>query len=73
VPLHKATLPQTVFTDASGDDWIPAGNNADGELVLSCPNPSDPGDQGEGPSYPWTLREVRSQFGPLLAHSAVAA
>lgn len=71
VPLHKATLPVTVFTDAEGNDWVPAGHNGVGELVLSCPAPLDPADQGDGPSYPWTLHEVQSVFGPLMAHSVI--
>lgn len=72
VPLHKATLPQTVFVDRDGDEWSPAGHNASGELILACPSPSSPGDQGEGPSHAWTLSKVRGLFGPLMARSAVA-
>ena len=72
VPLHKATLPQTEFVDSSGDVWRPAGHDGRGELVLACPEPQDPRDAGEGDSYPWTLREVRKAFGPLIARSAVA-
>lgn len=73
VPLHKATLPGTVFTDASGDDWQPVGHNRAGELVLSCPQPHEARDAGDGDSFPWTLAEVRKAFGPLIAHSAVSA
>jgi hypothetical protein len=72
VPLHKATLPQTEFTDSSGDVWVPTGYNTAGELVLACPNPQDPRDAGEGESHPWTLHEVQAGFGPLIARSAVA-
>lgn len=72
VPLHKATLPQTEFVDSSGDVWQPAGHNGRGELVLACPSPQEQRDAGEGASYPWTLREVQSAFGPLIARSAVA-
>lgn len=73
VPLHKATLPQTQFVDSSGDVWVPVGHNRDGELVLSCPEPQDPDDRGEGESHSWTLRQVQRAFGPLIARSAVAA
>ncbi|MGW1615730.1 hypothetical protein ACWCQZ_41040 [Streptomyces sp. NPDC002285] len=72
VPLHKATLPTTVFVDREGDVWVANGHNVRGELVLACPNPHDPRDCGEGESYPWTLREVQRSFGPLIARSAVA-
>lgn len=73
VSLHKAPLPQTEFVDRDGDVWVASGHNRRGELVLACPNPQDPRDDGEGESYPWTLREVQSAFGPLIARSAVAA
>lgn len=72
VPLHKATLPQTVFVDSSGDEWIPTGNAADGELMLSCPEPHEERDAGHGESHPWTLHEVQRAFGPLIARTAVA-
>lgn len=73
VPLHKATLPETVFVDGAGDEWIPAGHAGNGELLLSCPEPREERDAGEGESHPWTLREVRQAFGPLIARSVVAA
>jgi hypothetical protein len=66
-------LPQTEFVDKDGDVWVAAGHNGRGELVLACAAPQDPRDQGDGESYPWTLREVQSGFGPLMARSAVAA
>ncbi|MEV8032225.1 hypothetical protein [Streptomyces sp. NPDC086182] len=72
LPLHQS--PQaTVFVDRDGDEWIPDGVDAAGELRLSCPEPAEPGDQGEGESHPWTLSEVRSAFGPLTERSAVSA
>lgn len=73
VPLHKATLPGTVFTDASGDDWQPIGHNPSGELLLACPQPKDERDAGEGESFAWTYSLVQRGFGPLVAHSAVSA
>lgn len=73
VPLHKATLPGTVFVDRDGDEWVPDGNDPrTGELRLKCPKPQVPGDAGDGPSYAWVLSEVRHVFGPLIARSAVA-
>jgi hypothetical protein len=72
LPLHEA--PQaSVFVDRDGDVWVPNGTDSAGELKLSCPNPAEPGDQGEGESHPWTLPEVRSAFGPLTEQSAVSA
>lgn len=73
VPLHKATLPTTEFVDNSDDVWQPTGHNEAGELLLSCPEPHNPEDRGEGASYLWTLREVQRSFGPLIARSAVTA
>lgn len=73
VSLHKAPLPQTEFVDARGNVWVTDRTNAAGELVLSCPNPVNPDDCGEGESYPWTLHEVQAAFGPLIARTAVAA
>jgi len=72
VPLYKAPLPITVFVDASGDVWETAGHNAAGELLLSCPQPSNPEDAGVGESFAWTLALVQAAFGPLIARSAVA-
>jgi hypothetical protein len=71
--LHKAPLPQVEFVDREDDVWVAAGHNKRGELVLACPAPQDPRDRGEGESRAWTLREVQSAFGPLMARSAVAA
>lgn len=73
VSLHKAPLPQTEFVDRDGDVWVATGHTPSGELLLSCPQPHDPEDAGSGESYPWTLRDVRKAFGPLIARSAVAA
>jgi len=74
IPLHKATLPQTVFVDRVGDEWVPNGTDPlTGELRLECPKPQALEDAGDGPSYPWTLSEVRHLFGPLIARSAVSA
>lgn len=73
VPLHKATLPQTEFVDASGDVWVATGHTSSGELLLSCPEPHDPEDAGVGESFAWTLGRVQSAFGPLIARSAVNA
>ena len=73
VPLHKATLPSTEFVDCHGDVWVPSGHAPNGELLLACPQPSNPEDQGEGESFAWTLGLVRAGFGPLIARSAVAA
>ncbi|MGA5506868.1 hypothetical protein [Streptomyces umbrinus] len=66
------TLPQTVFIDRDGDAWQPIGHNGAGELLLSCPQPSNPEDQGVGESFAWTLPLVQAQFGPLIARSAVS-
>lgn len=71
--LRKAPLPQTEFVDASGDVWVATGHNPGGELLLSCPQPKNPEDQGVGESFAWTLHLVQSAFGPLMARSAVAA
>ncbi|NUS22732.1 MAG: hypothetical protein HOV92_00690 [Streptomyces sp.] len=73
VPLHKATLPQTVFVDRAGDVWVATGHNSGGELLLSCPQPRNPEDAGEGESFAWTYHLVQAAFGPLVARSAVAA
>lgn len=69
--LHEAPLPQTVFVDRDGDVWNPNGHNANGELLLSCPNPSNPDDAGTGPSEPWTLARVERAFGPLSPQADV--
>lgn len=68
----KPPLPQTEFVDREGDVWQATGHDSRGELVLACPEPQDPCDAGEGVSRAWTLREVQSAFGPLIARSAVA-
>jgi hypothetical protein len=73
VPLHKATLPQTVFVDRDGDVWQATGHSPSGELLLSCPQPRNPEDAGVGESFAWTLGLVQASFGPLIARSAVAA
>lgn len=73
VSLAKAPLPQTEFVDASGDVWVATGHNAGGELLLECPEPHDPGDQGDGESTLWTLHKVQQAFGPLMARSVVRA
>jgi hypothetical protein len=59
--------------DSSGDVWVATGHNADGELLLVCPQPQNPEDQGEGNSFAWTLALVQAGFGPLMARSAVRA
>lgn len=71
VSLHKAPLPLTEFVDRDGDVWVATGHTPGGELLLACPQPSNPEDQGEGESFAWTLRLVQAGFGPLVARSAV--
>jgi hypothetical protein len=73
VSLHKAPLPGTEFVDRNGDVWVPSGHTPSGELLLSCPQPKNPEDCGEGESFAWTYRLVQSAFGPLIGRSAVAA
>lgn len=73
LPLHLAPLPAAEFTDRDGDVWTAHGNNAAGELVLSCTNPSATADAGNGESYPWTLREVAEVFGPLQPRTEVTS
>ncbi|MEV5168247.1 hypothetical protein AB0K66_26985 [Streptomyces werraensis] len=73
VTLHKAPLPKTVFVDRAGDVWTASGHNGRGELVLTCSEPHEARDAGEGASYPWTLHDVQQAFGPLIARTAVAA
>ena len=73
VPLHKAALPQTVFVDREGDEWVPNGHTPSGELLLTCPQPHNPEDAGVGESFAWTLGLVQASFGPLIARSAVAS
>ncbi|MFF8290468.1 hypothetical protein ACF068_14735 [Streptomyces sp. NPDC016309] len=54
------------LVDRDGDVWHPTGETtADGEQVLHCPAPAAPEDQGDGPSFPWTLRALELAFGPL--------
>jgi hypothetical protein len=71
VSLQKAPLPKTEFVDRDGDVWVANGHAPNGELLLTCPQPSNPEDQGEGDSFAWTLGLVRAGFGPLIARSAV--
>jgi hypothetical protein len=73
VSLHKRPLPLIEFVDRDGDVWVATGHNPGGELLLACPQPSNPEDAGEGESFAWTLGLVQAQFGPLIARSAVAA
>jgi hypothetical protein len=70
VPLHKAPLPLSGFVDSTGDVWVPSGYTDKGELLLSCPQPQETRDAGEGDSHPWTLHDVQSAFGPLIARTA---
>ncbi|MEU3280522.1 hypothetical protein [Streptomyces antibioticus] len=53
------------FVDREGDVWEAAGRNSGGELLLACPQPSNPEDAGVGDSFAWTLRLVETAFGPL--------
>lgn len=69
--LHEAPLPQTVFVDNDGDVWEPDGHTASGELLLACPNPHDPAEFADGPSFPWTLAAVERVFGPLTPRADV--
>ncbi|MFJ4926904.1 hypothetical protein [Streptomyces sp. NPDC088736] len=71
--LSKKPQTRTVFVDRDGDEWLVSGHNERGELLLSCPRPQDPVDQGDGPSFEWTLARVQRVFGPLMARSAVNA
>jgi hypothetical protein len=71
LPLHQSPQAQA-FIDRDGDVWVPNGHTASGELLLACPQPHDPEDQGEGDSFAWTLRLVEAGFGPLTARSAVS-
>lgn len=73
VPLHKATLPQTVFVDRDGDEWHAIGHTPSGELLLTVPQPREERDAGEGEPFAWTLHLVQAGFGPLIARSGVAA
>ena len=59
------TTPAVVFVDRGGNEWRVTGHAADGDVLLACDEPCDPEDQGDGPSFPWTLRSVQSWFGPL--------
>jgi hypothetical protein len=63
--LHEAPLPQTAWIDRNGETWVQAGHTSNGELILACPEPSNPEDAGEGASFPWTLAQVEAAFGPL--------
>lgn len=62
-PLHLS--PQAAFMDADGDVWVGTGRAPSGDLLLSCPQPSNPEDAGVGESFAWTLRLVETAFGPL--------
>jgi hypothetical protein len=66
LPLNEA--PQA-FVDRDGDTWVPTGRTPDGESLLSCPQPQNPEDAGEGESFAWTFRLVEVGFGPLRAVS----
>lgn len=66
VPLHQSPQAQS-FIDSAGDTWVGTGRTSNGELLLSCPQPSNPEDAGEGDSFAWTLRLVEAGFGPLTA------
>jgi hypothetical protein len=70
-PLHVAPLPRTAWVDANGETWVEAGHTELGELILACPEPLNPEDRGEGPSFPWTLGLVERAFGPLTAKADV--
>jgi hypothetical protein len=68
VLVTGVTVPaqRVVYVDRDGDVWHPTSETtADGEQVLHCPAPQDPEDQGEGPSYPWTLRALELALGPV--------
>lgn len=56
--------------DSDGDVWVGTGHTPNGDLLLSCPQPRDPRDAGEGESFAWTLRLVEAGFGPLTVVSA---
>jgi hypothetical protein len=64
---------EQAFVDRDGDVWVPNGHTPSGDLLLACPQPSNPEDCGEGESYAWTLRLVEAGFGPLTVRSAVSA
>lgn len=66
-------LPRAVFVDRDGDEWQTIGHTPSGELLLSCPQPTSPEDQGVGASFAWTLGLVQRAFGPLIARSGVTA
>jgi len=68
LPLHEAPFASS-FVDKDGDVWVPNGHTASGELLLACPQPSNPEDAGEGESFAWTLTLVEAGFGPLTAVS----
>lgn len=70
-PLHEAPLPQTAFIDRNGETWVASGHTSKGELILSCPAPTQPEDRGEGTSFPWTLAQVERAFGPLTARADI--
>ena len=64
MPLHQS--PQALaFVDNDGDTWVENGRTPAGDLLLSCPQPVDPGDAGVGESFAWTWRRVETAFGPL--------
>ncbi len=63
LPLHLS--PHAAFVDAEGDVWVGTGRTPAGDLLVSCPQPSNPEDAGEGDSFAWTLRLVETAFGPL--------
>lgn len=70
----NTTLPiGAVLVDQDGDTWSVTGRTPEGEPLLACDQPLDPADQGEGPSFPWTLSKVDRWFGPLVPKAALQA
>jgi len=55
------------YVDRENDLWRVAGHTPEGVELLVCDNPQDPGDQGDGVSFPWTRPVVERWFGPLVA------
>ena len=64
VPLHQS--PQA-WVDREGDKWVASGRTPAGDVLVACPQPNNPEDQGHGESFAWTLRLVEAGFGPLRA------
>jgi hypothetical protein len=66
VPLPPPVVGE-LLVDRDGETWrVTDQRDASGNRVLACDAPSDPEDQGDGPSFPWTLRSVEMWFGPLV-------